>query len=245
MGTSPRKARLWRLNAVVAVLVAVIAVLLVSMLVPRNESSNRPAAQQETTGSGQAKSEQAGPLESLARREPGDPQALGRVDAPVVMVTYEDFRCPFCAKYARTVAPELKKRYVETGVLRIEWRDFPVFGPQSMRAAKAGQAAARQGKFWRFHDVVYSNAPRRSKPDLPVSKLIDYAEQAGITDIERFESDMANAAVERAIRTDSREGNRIGVSATPTFVVNGDPIMGAQPLDAFVSAIETARKEAR
>ncbi|MGJ7909141.1 DsbA family protein [Actinopolyspora sp. H202] len=245
MGTSPRKARLRRLHAVVAGLVAVIAVLLVSMLLPRDEGPNRTAAQPEPTESGQAKSEQAGPLDSLAHREPGDPQALGRVDAPVVMVTYEDFRCPFCAKYARTVAPELKKRYVATGVLRIEWRDFPAFGPKSVRAAEAGQAAARQGKFWRFHDVVYANTPSRSKPDLPVSKLIDYAEQAGITDIERFRSDMANADVERAVRADSQEGNRIGVTATPTFVVNGDPIMGAQPLEAFVSAIETAREEAR
>ncbi|RCW44467.1 protein-disulfide isomerase [Halopolyspora algeriensis] len=239
MGTTGGKKRLRNLNALVAVLVAVIAVLLGSMLINRGGESSTEAAESS------AEQPRNSPLDSPARREPDDPMAMGRTDAPVVLVAYEDFRCPFCAKYATEVAPELKKRYVETGVLRIEWRDFPVFGPQSDRAAKAGRAAARQGAFWRFHDVVYSHAPRRGKPELPPAKLIDYAEQAGISDIERFKADMQDPAVDRAIRRDVAEGTRIGVSATPTFLVNGEPIMGAQPLSTFVSTIEQARQEAR
>lgn len=241
MGTTGGKKRLWQLNALVAVLVAVIAVLLGSMLATQGGGSNsRQAAQQE-----QARSQQSSPLDSLARREPGDPMALGRADAPVVMITYEEFRCPFCAKFATEVAPELKKRYVDTGVLRIEWRDFPIFGPQSNEAARAGRAAARQDRFWQFQQEVFAHAPERGHPDLPTSTLIEYAEQAGVPDIERFKADMQDPAVDRAIQRDVAEGTRIGVSATPTFLVNGDPIMGARPLQTFVTAIEQARAAAR
>lgn len=241
MGTTSGKKRLWQLNTLVAVLVAVIAVLLGSMLVGKGGGSrDQQTAQQEQAGS-----QQPSPLDSLARRKSGDPMAIGRVDAPVVMIAYEDFRCPFCAKFSTDIAPELKKRYVDSGVLRIEWRDFPVFGPQSVQAAKAGRAAARQGKFWQFKDVVFSHAPERGHPELSMPTLIDYAKQAGIPDIERFKADMNDPAVDRAIRADTTEGESIGVSATPTFIVNGDPIMGAQPLPTFVSAIEQARAAAR
>ena len=71
--------------------------------------------------------------------------ALGKPDAPVVMINYAELRCPFCAKFSRDIEPELIKRYVDAGVLRLEWRDFPIFGEESLEAAKAGRAAAAQG----------------------------------------------------------------------------------------------------
>lgn len=238
MGTTGVKKRLRSLNALVAVLVAVILVLLGSML--GTQGGDKQATEPEST-----RSQQSSPLASLARRTPDDPLALGRVDAPVVMIAYEDFRCPFCAKFATDISPELKERYVETGVLRIEWRDFPIFGAESMRAAKAGRAAARQDAFWEFKDEVYAHAPASGHPPLPVSTLVEYARQAGVADIEQFKADMEDPAIAQAIQSDAQEGSRAGISSTPTFLVNGDPIMGAQPLPAFTSAIERAKANAR
>ncbi|MDN5759410.1 MAG: DsbA family protein, partial [Tomitella sp.] len=76
-----------------------------------------------------------GPLGDLATRIEGDPLALGSVDAPVVLVEFADYRCSFCAKFSRDIAPDLIDEYVDSGQLRIEWRDMPIYGEESMLAA--------------------------------------------------------------------------------------------------------------
>lgn len=225
------------LNVTAVALVAAVVILLGYMLASQG-GTDRAAPQR-------AEQQQESPLAKLARRTPGDPLALGKPDAPVVMLNYGDYRCPFCAKFSRDIEPELIKRYVDAGVLRLEWRDFPIFGPESLEAAKAGRAAAAQGKFWEYLDAIYQDAPQRGHPSLPHDTLVDYAKQVGITDIPKFEADMNDPATMTAIRSDAAEGSEIGVSSTPTFLINGDPILGAQPLDQFVNAIEQAKAAAR
>lgn len=187
------------------------------------------------------KAPRIGPLGNLSRRIKGDPLALGRVDAPVVMVSFEDFRCPFCAQFSRTTEPKLIEKYVKTGVLRIEWRDLPIFGPQSTQAAIAGRAAAAQGKFWEFVRAVYADAPSGGHPDLPRNALIDYARQAGVPDIARFTADMDDPALSAAVNKDLKEGSALGVPSTPAFVIDGYPIVGAQPLKQFTDLIDTVQ----
>ncbi|WP_374103454.1 DsbA family protein [Streptomyces sp. RK31] len=87
-------------------------------------------------------------LLALARRDTADPLALGSPDAPVVLIDYSDFQCPFCGRFARETKPALVRDYVDKGILRIEWRDFPVFGAESDQAARAGWAAGQQDRFW-------------------------------------------------------------------------------------------------
>ena len=82
------------------------------------------------------------------------PPTLGDEDAPVTMVEYSDFQCPYCGRFARETKPALLREQVEEGVLRIEWRNFPLFGEESERAALAAWAAGQQGKFWEFHDLA-------------------------------------------------------------------------------------------
>lgn len=221
-----------------AVVLAVVAAFLLGNMLTSQGGSDQAAPQQ-------AAPQQESPLAKLARRAPDDPLALGKPDAPVVMLNYSDFRCPFCAKFARDIEPELIKRYVDSGALRIEWRDFPIFGEESLGAAKAGRAAAAQGKFWEFLGAVYRDAPEKGHPSLPHDTLVDYAKQVGITDIAKFEADMNDPATMESIRADAIEGSQIGVSSTPTFLVNGEPILGAQPLDQFVQTIERAEAAAR
>lgn len=183
-------------------------------------------------------------LLALARRAPGDALAVGPVDAPVVMIEYSDFQCPFCGRFARETEPELLRSYVDKGVLRIEWRNFPVFGEESERAALAGWAAGRQKKFWEFHEVAYSRPRERNKGEFSAEKLVAMARQAGVPDIERFRSDMASDAARAAVRKDQEEGYGLGVSSTPAFLINGKPVLGAQPTDTFEEAVEAAAEAA-
>ncbi len=173
----------------------------------------------------------------LARRRENDPMALGAVQAPVVLVEYADFRCPFCGVFARETKPELM-RYVDEGTLRIEFRDLPIFGQQSVDAAVAGRAAAAQGRFWPFYDAVYADAPQRGHADLTASALTGYAKQAGVPDLERFRDDMASDTLLAQVQSDLAEAQQLGVSSTPLFLVGEEPILGAQPTAEFVEKIE-------
>jgi protein-disulfide isomerase len=184
------------------------------------------------------------PLLAVVRRDADDPMALGDVDAPVVMVEYSDFQCPFCGKFARDTEPELIKRYVERGVLRLEWRDFPYLGPESLTAAHAGRAAAAQGRFWEFQEAMYADQQPPNSGKVTEDHLAEVAEQVGL-DTEKFRADLRSKAVAQAVQRDFKEGQSIGVTGTPAFLVNGQPVMGAQPTDVFVEMIEQAAPRAQ
>ncbi|MFI9627341.1 DsbA family protein [Streptomyces sp. NPDC052042] len=208
-------------------------------------SRDRPAATGSPSTGEAAPDEQRKSLLALARRDVKDPLALGRADAPVVLIAYEDFQCPFCGKFARETKPELIRSYVDKGVLRIEWRNFPVFGAESERAARAAWAAGQQGRFWQFHDVVYAKDRPRNQGEFSVSRLREMAREAGVADLGRFEADMESEAAGVSVSKDQEEGYVLGVSSTPAFLVNTTPVLGAQPLSAFTDAVEKAMKEDR
>lgn len=179
-----------------------------------------------------------GPLGDHARRRAGDPMALGNVDAPVVLLIYEDYACPFCAKFTKEHEPKLKTKYVDTGKVRFEWRDFPLFGEESEMAAAAGQAAGKQGKFWEFKTSIHATAPERGHPPLPRQVLLDHARKVGVADMARFEKDMDAPATKTAVTTDATEAERLGFTSTPSFIINGRPLIGAQPIRAFEQVID-------
>ncbi|WP_328789766.1 DsbA family protein [Streptomyces sp. NBC_00273] len=195
------------------------------------------------SGAGAApRTDPAAELKALARRESGDKLAVGRADAPVVLIEYSDFKCGYCGKFARDTEPELVKKYVEDGTLRIEWRNFPIFGAESEAAAKAAWAAGQQDRFDAFHAAAYAGGSKEKGFAEP--RLVELAREAGVPDLERFKADMAGERAAAALKKDQEEGYRIGVTSTPSFLLNGKPIAGAQPLDAFTSAIARAKAEA-
>ncbi|MFE3644606.1 DsbA family protein [Streptomyces sp. NPDC059169] len=181
-------------------------------------------------------------LEKLARRAPGDPLALGRADAPVVLVEYADFKCGYCGKFARDTQPALVKKYVDNGTLRIEWRNFPIFGEESESAARASWAAGQQGRFWQFHDTAY--AADAKEKGFGEARLQEIARQAGVKDLSLFARDANSEAARQAVARDQEEGYSLGATSTPSFLVNGRPIAGAQSVQTFVDAIEAARRAA-
>ncbi len=172
---------------------------------------------------------------SLVRRDATDPAALGAVDAPVVMIAWADFRCGHCAEYAVMVEPALRAEYVEQGVLRIEWRDFARVTPESASVAAAARAAGVQGEFWAFHDALFADLLEGST--VSDDYLRDVAARVGL-DVARFDADRASPEVLAAVQAEGEEAAVIGVSGTPTFLVNGSPMVGAQSLDTFRAVIE-------
>ncbi|GAA2145014.1 thioredoxin domain-containing protein [Nocardioides koreensis] len=183
------------------------------------------------------------PFADIVRRDEGDPLAKGPADAPVVMIAYSDFQCPYCGKFARDTEPVLDQKYVDDGTLRIEWRDFPYLGKESDLAARAGRAAAIQGKFWAFHDAMYEHQLPPNSGHLDVDHLVGVAQDLGL-DPDRFRNDIDADETRFAVGRDFEEGRRIGVTGTPAFIINGKPVMGAQPTEVFESIIEKAAAEA-
>ncbi|MFF7179710.1 thioredoxin domain-containing protein [Streptomyces sp. NPDC008121] len=182
-------------------------------------------------------------LEAYARRDAADKLALGRPDAPVVLIEYADFKCGYCGKFARDTEPELIRKYVEKGVLRIEWRNFPIFGEESEAAARASWAAGQQGRFWEFHRAAYAEGAKEK--GFGADRLAALAKEAGVADLTRFTRDTDSAAARAAVTKDQEQGYTLGATSTPSFLINGRPIAGAQPMEAFTDAVDAAAKAAK
>ncbi|MFE1260835.1 DsbA family protein [Streptomyces albogriseolus] len=239
----PRPGRSRRVLAVIALATAVVTAVL-ALALGRGAAGGGTAAP--ATVSTPEAQEPANPhLLALARRDGDDPLALGSPDAPVVLIEYSDFQCPFCGRFARETKPDLVRDYVDKGILRIEWRNFPVFGAESDQAARAGWAAGQQNRFWQFHDEAYAEPRRRNAGDFSEDNLLAMARKAGVEDLARFEKDMASEAAHQAVTRDSEEGYGIGVTSTPAFLINGRPVLGAQPTDVFTDIIDEAAEQAR
>ena len=174
----------------------------------------------------------------IARRDARDQAAIGAVDAPVVMVEYSDYRCPFCGVFARETLPKLMADYIDTGRLRYERRDMPVFGPESMLGAMAARAAGAQGKYWEYHEAVYRDAPARGHLTIDSARVVAWAEQVGVPDMQKFVTDLNNPVAAKIIESDTTEGRSLGVTGTPAFIIGSTPVFGAQPIEAFRAAIE-------
>ncbi|MFD3325142.1 DsbA family protein [Streptomyces sp. NPDC058701] len=205
---------------------------------PADKPSGGPAAAASAPAA-----DPAAALKALARRESGDKLAVGRADAPVVLIEYSDFACGYCGKFARDVEPALVRKYVDDGTLRIEWRNFPIFGAESEAAARAAWAAGQQDRFVPFHAAAYADGSKEK--GFGETRLLDLAREAGVPDLERFARDAAGEQAAAALAADREEGYSIGVTSTPSFLVNGQPIAGAQPLAAFDAAIAKAGAASR
>jgi protein-disulfide isomerase len=137
------------------------------------------------------------------------------------------------------VGPKLYEKFVKDGTLRIEWRDFPYRGRESVNAAVAARAAQAQGRLWEYHGLLYNNQFSGYSDE----NLIALGRRAGL-DADRFERDYENARYEPLVRADFQKGLDVGVNGTPTYFINGKMLVGLQPIGVFENAIEDARREA-
>jgi protein-disulfide isomerase len=176
----------------------------------------------------------------VVRRDAGDPMALGSVDAPVVLVEWTDFRCPYCAVFSRETLPVVIKEYVETGKVRLEVNDVAFFGDQSVDAAVAARAAGEQGKFHEFMTTVYEAAPEKKHADLTRERLIALAKKAGVPDVARFSADLDRKDLRNAVQSSTTAAQQLGVTSVPFFVAGETALPGAQPSEVFRQFLDDA-----
>ncbi len=131
------------------------------------------------------------------------------------------------------------ERYINDRTLRLEWHDFPYLGQESFRAAVAARAAQGQGKFWEYHDILYQNQKGENSGAFSDENLVAFAEEAGL-DIERFKEALESGKYEEVVEEDFPEAQEAGVQGTPSFMINGRTLVGAQPVETFSQAIEEA-----
>jgi protein-disulfide isomerase len=166
---------------------------------------------------------------------------LGKSDAPLTMVEFTDYQCPFCGRFETTTFPEIKKNYIDTGKLRLILRDLPLsdMHPFALKAAQSVHCAGDQGKYWEMKELVFKN---QSKID--VDSLAGYAKDLSLNG-DAFKSCMADGKHLKEIGNEAKYAQSLGITGTPTFIlgkavgdsVEGRVIVGAQPLAVFEAAI--------
>ncbi|MEP7342304.1 MAG: thioredoxin domain-containing protein [Acidobacteriota bacterium] len=162
----------------------------------------------------------------------------GGANAPVTIVEFSDYHCPFCIR-VQGVLSQVLARYGDQ--VKLVYRDMPIdqLHPQARRAAEAAHCANDQGKFWPYHDQLYL-----SGADVSPEKLKSIAQSSGL-DVAAFESCLASGKHRAYIQQSIDGAARLGLSGTPAFLINGRFLSGAQPLEAFVSVIEEELAQAR
>lgn len=160
-----------------------------------------------------------------------DTRAKGPRNAPVTIVEFAEFQCPFCARTAETVK-QLEEKYGDK--IRLVFRDFPLVGfhQYASKAAEAGSCANEQGKFWEMYDKLFANQSNLKVPDLE-----QYAAELKL-DTARFNQCLDSGKYAKTWQRDSDEGSQYGVTGTPTFFINGRMMVGNLPLDKFAQVID-------
>lgn len=167
--------------------------------------------------------------------------SIGKADAPLVLVEYTDYQCPFCQQFHNTAYAQLKANYIDTGKVRFVSRDFPLdFHENSRRGANAARCAAEQGKYWEMRHAMIVNASQ-----LQADKLSNYAANVSI-DVKKFQACVDADRFKSAIDKDIAEGTAAGVNGTPSFIlgrvsggkIEGVRLVGAMPYEQFDAKIQ-------
>ena len=163
----------------------------------------------------------------------------GPADAPVVLVEFADYECPFCGRFFRETYPTLISEYGDR--MRYVFRNYPLSNlhPNASKAAEGGECAFDQDMFWEYHDLLLQ---RQAALDVPSLKR--YAAELGL-DLERFSTCLDSGQKIDVVATDLQDGLGYGVTGTPTFFINGRKLVGAQVLPVFRNLIEQAERDKR
>lgn len=157
--------------------------------------------------------------------------ALGPADAPITLVEFSDYQCPYCRRWHAEVYEPLLAAY--PGKIRFVYRHLPLdsIHPEAIPAAEAAMCAGEQDAFWPFHEKLFSSESLGSQI------YIEYAQDLGL-DMKTFEACVADRKYQEAVATDTNFAIDLGIRSTPTFFINGLAIVGAQPLDVFKQVID-------
>jgi protein-disulfide isomerase len=160
--------------------------------------------------------------------------ARGPADAPLTLVEYGDFQCPYCAQ-AHTIVADVERRFA--GRLRFVFRQFPLreIHPHAEAAAEAAEAAAAQGRFWEMYDQLFAHSRALADAD-----LVTYAKAAGVPDLDRFTRELRDGTYAPVLDAALERGESSGVDGTPAFFINGEPFEEDPSVESLSAALETA-----
>ncbi len=159
--------------------------------------------------------------------------SLGSMSAPKVMVIFSDFECPFCVRFEKETFPQIKKNYIDTGKLRVVFKHYPLsFHKNAQKAGEAAECAAEQNKFWEMHNKLFTQGVVGG-----VDTYKKYASDLSL-DTEKFNTCLDSGKTAAKVKSDAAEGSAIGVTGTPSFVINNKKYVGAQPYSAFQLALD-------
>lgn len=163
---------------------------------------------------------------------------MGNPEAPVKIIEYADFQCPYCKHFYTDTEAKLIDTYVKTGKVYYEYHSFGNFlGAESGRAAEAAYCAADQGKFWEMHDLLYTNQGAENSGALRDDKLKAFGEYLKL-DTAKFNECLANGKHKTQVAEDGANAQTAGVSSTPSFLINGELVKGAEPFATFQQKID-------
>jgi protein-disulfide isomerase len=162
-----------------------------------------------------------------------DDSVKGDKDAPVTIVEFSDYECPFCTKFYEQSLQLIEKNYIDTGKVKFIYRDFPLsFHQNAQKAAEAAECAGEQDKYFEMHDLLFEKGVSGG-----VSAFKQYAKEIGL-DTSDFDSCLDSGEMAQEVKDDFTAGQQLGVSGTPAFFINGKLVSGAQPYSVFEQVIE-------
>ena len=165
----------------------------------------------------------------------------GDPNAPVTMIEFGDFQCPFCGRHAATVGPQIDEQYIQSGKVRFGYFNFAFLGQESNWAAEAAECASDQNKFWEFHDMLYTSQSGENQGAFNKENLKKFAKDLGL-DTSAFNDCLDSGKYAQLIQDESTMASSIGVRSTPTFLINGQAVVGAQPYEIFQQTIDSLLK---
>jgi protein-disulfide isomerase/plastocyanin len=163
-----------------------------------------------------------------------DDAVKGDENAPVTIIEFSDYQCPFCGRFYEETLPQLEEQYIATGKVKLVHRDFPLesIHPEARPAAEAAECAGDQGKYYEMHDKLYENQQSLSADNYKL-----WAEEIGL-DMDQFNDCVESNKHAEEVSADLADGSAAGVTGTPGFFINGQLLSGAQPFSVFQQIIE-------
>ncbi|MBR9678873.1 MAG: DsbA family protein [Nanoarchaeota archaeon] len=162
-----------------------------------------------------------------------DDAVKGDENAPVTIIEFSDFECPFCARFYAQTLPDIQREYVDTGKVKLVFRDFPLgFHANAQKASEAAECANEQGNFWEMHDKLFEEGVSGG-----VTSFKQYASDLGLN-TDTFNDCLDTGKYESEVQNDLSDGQSYGVSGTPAFFINGILVTGAQPFEVFKNVID-------
>jgi protein-disulfide isomerase len=166
---------------------------------------------------------------------------LGDENAPITMIEFSDFQWPYCGRFATGAGRQITDEFVKTGKVRLIYWHFAFLGDESQWAAEASECAGDQNKFWEYHDLLFEKQNGENQGAFSKDNLKGFAKELGL-DTTAFNECLDSGKYTSVVQQETGTAQQIGVQSTPSFVVNGVPVIGAQPYDQFVQMFNSMSK---